>query len=55
MHVGKKSSICPKLKVHGTDMQEVQSDEYLGDVISADGSNTLNVKKKDVQRVWNNF
>jgi hypothetical protein len=27
-------------------MQEVQSDEYLGDVISADGSNTLNVKKR---------
>ena len=45
MHVGKKSSICPRLKVHGTDMQEVQSDKYLGDVISADGSNTLNVKK----------
>ena len=46
MHVGKESSICPKLKVHGTDMQKVTSDEYLGDIISADGTNTLNIAKR---------
>ena len=46
MHVGKESSICPKSKVHGADMQKVTSDEYLGDIISADGTNTLNVAKR---------
>ena len=42
MHVGKRN-ICPKLEVHGTTMQLVTHDTYLGDVISADGSNTLNI------------
>jgi hypothetical protein len=46
MHVGKKNSLCPDLQVHGTLMQKVSHDTYLGDVISADGSNTLNIKNR---------
>ena len=42
MHVGKKSKLCPKLKVHGCEVESVQSDKYLGDFISADGTNTEN-------------
>ena len=37
LHIGKKSEICPKLKVHGYDMEVIKSDKYLGDIISRDG------------------
>ena len=40
IHVGKSNSLCPELLVHGSPMECVQSDTYLGDVISANGSNT---------------
>ena len=30
MHIGKANKSCPDLKVHGTSMQEVQHDVYLG-------------------------
>ena len=46
LHVGKINSICPELRVHGSPMECVQSDTYLGDVISADGSNTENIRKR---------
>ena len=46
MHVWKKNSLCPDLQVHGTMMQKVTHDTYLGDVIAADGSNTLNIKNR---------
>lgn len=42
--MGKSRDLCPELRVHGTVMESVQSDTYLGDVISFDGSNTLNIK-----------
>ena len=34
------------LLVHGTTMPEVTSDTYLGDVISGDGSNKLNIQSR---------
>ena len=37
MHVGRENEHCPELRVHGTEMQNVFSDVYLGDVICADG------------------
>ena len=37
---------CPILKVHGTVMEDVSYDTYLGDIISGDGRNTLNIKKR---------
>ena len=46
IHVGKPNKFCPNLKVHGTTMPEVDNDEYLGDIISADGKNKLNIKNR---------
>ena len=46
LHIGKNHSKCPDLKVHGTLMSEVKSDTYLGDVLSADGRNTENIKSR---------
>ena len=43
MHVGKKSDICPQLQVHGTAMKKITHDTYLGDIISSDGTNDLNI------------
>ena len=46
MHIGKRNTFCPTLKVHGSIMQEVTEDVYLGDIISCDGKNTKNVKQR---------
>ena len=46
IHVGKCHETCPVLKVHGVVMEDVPFDTYLGDVISADGKNSLNLKKR---------
>ena len=46
IHVGKNHENCSELKVHGTVMKAVKSDTYLGDVISADGKNTENIKSR---------
>ena len=46
MHVGPKSQICPQLEVHGSKMVEVNEDTYLGDIISSDGKNSKNIKKR---------
>ena len=46
MHVGKTNASCIELKVHGTTMQHVQLDTYLGDVIASDGTNNKNVEKR---------
>ena len=44
MHIGRKHNLCPILKVHGTVMQEVTEETYLGDIISNDGKNSKNIK-----------
>ena len=46
MHIGKKSVICPDLKIHGHKMEKVFSDKYLGDILSSNGSNSLNLKER---------
>ena len=46
IHVGNNHGSCSVLKVHDTVMEDVSHDTYLGDIISADGRNTLNVKKR---------
>ena len=46
MHIGRKSENCPKLKVHGYEMEKVTSDTYLGDIISSDGKNRLNIENR---------
>ena len=46
MHIGRKSETCPQLKVHGTLMESVKQDMYLGDLISSDGKNRKNIEKR---------
>ena len=46
LHVGKVNTLCPELLVHGTPMEMVKSEVYLGDVLSSDGTNSENVKKR---------
>ena len=46
IHIGKTNGFCPQLKVHGTIMENVHEDMYLGDVISSDGKNKKNVEKR---------
>ena len=46
MHVGKKSAFCPSLKVHGTILNEVTEEMYLGDLLSSDGRNTKNIRNR---------
>ena len=43
LHVGVNNALCPTLQVHGTNMGHVSEVTYLGDIISADGSNTSNI------------
>ena len=42
----KMNENCPQLQVHGTPMKTVFSDVYLGDEISADGTNKLNIQRR---------
>ena len=44
--VGTPVFTCPQLKVHGTKVEDVNSDEYLGDIICADGNNKANIQKR---------
>ena len=37
---------CPTLFVHGTKMEEVKDEKYLGDILSADGKNAKNIKER---------
>ena len=46
MHVGQDKGICPKLKVHGTDMKLITHDKYLGDIIASDGKADLNIESR---------
>ena len=46
IHVGKSDETCPELMVHGTIMKPVNSEKYLGDIISGDGKNTLNIESR---------
>ena len=46
MHIGKSTNPCPELQVHGTIMEKVSEDTYLGDIISEDGKNTKNIKSR---------
>ena len=46
IHIGKHNNTCPALKVHGTSMNEVSEEQYLGDIISSDGKNSKNIKNR---------
>ena len=42
---------CVQLEVQDTDMKESNTEKYIGDVISADGSNDENIKKRRSQGI----
>ena len=46
IHIGKRKMGCQGLQVHGCPMKEVKNDAYLGDIISCDGKNTLNIESR---------
>ena len=46
IHVGAENLTCPVLKVHGVEMTKVNSDKYLGNVVSSDCQNTLNIEAR---------
>ena len=55
MHTGKKSqNLCPSLSVHGTKMQNSESQNYLGDILSTSGKineNIISRYKKGIGKV----
>ena len=53
IHIGKGHKDCPKLKVHESDMKEVNSEKYLGDIIDETGSikATINHRKSKGQDI----
>ena len=46
IHIGRRKMDCQGLQVHGCPMKEVKNDTYLGDIISSDGKNTLNIESR---------
>ena len=42
----KFADICPKLEVNGTVMQKITHDKYLGDIMSSNGKNDLNIQSR---------
>ena len=46
MHIGRQDQACSELKVHGCPVEKVNSDTYLGDIISSDGKNKLNKESR---------
>ena len=46
LHIGTKNQNCPELEVHGTEMEQVSHDTYLGDIISHDGKNEKNLRNR---------
>ena len=54
IHVGNQTIPCNQLKVHGTVMQHVELDTYLGDIISSDGTNHKNIEKEQTV-AWGKF
>ena len=46
LHIGKPSSTCPGMKVHGYKADTVTEAVYLGDIIRSDGKNTSVVRQR---------
>ena len=51
MHVGEKSRECPNLQVHGMKIEKVESDTYLGDIISSDGKHHKTIMARKAKGV----
>ena len=46
IHIGKYDAACPELKVHSVSMNKTNKEKYLGDFISASGSNKDNITER---------
>ena len=46
MHIGKKSSTCPNLKVHEEKMEESEEEKYLGDILLNNAKMTKTVEDR---------
>ena len=46
IHVGSKNDLCFDMRVHDGYGDKVESEKYVGDIISQDGSNNLKVKER---------
>ena len=46
MHIGAQKLVCEDIKVHEDVGKTVTKDKYVGDVLSADGTNTENIKER---------
>ena len=53
MHVGKQSAICPNLEVHGTKMHTIQKKKYLGDILSVNAKNDINIQDRVAKGIGN--
>jgi hypothetical protein len=51
IHIGKDAKECIPLKVHGTPMEQVKCDTYLGDILSKD-EKTSSILKQEYPRDW---
>ena len=51
IHIGTPNTHCPELLVHGSPMEQVGKDTYLGDIISENGSNTANILSRVLKGV----
>ena len=46
MHVGPKTTLCTDIKVHNDIGKKVDSDKYVGDILSSNGSNSEKIKER---------
>ena len=46
MHIGNETLVCEEIKVHNEYGKTVNNDKYVGDILSADGSNTSKIKER---------
>ena len=47
IHIGKCiENLCPRLKTHAEEMTQVDWERYLGDLLSKDGKNMINIKAR---------
>ena len=49
LHVGKQSTSCPTLKVHGESMHKEDSVKYLGEIVHKSGTTKANMKARQVK------
>ena len=44
--MGTKNSLFPELKAHGVNIEKAENEKYLGDIISKDCLNKINIQSR---------